>query len=670
MLSLQIDSSIVGEISDADMAAYIPAYGDRIATRRFCMEQQRRGGGDSKRLSLFEKLKRKMGTTSNKDQDLEEEPRMPPHKAYLRNNKRALKMTRKIELGWIHDKRQVRKRNGGGTRFLNISKNAAKAEILSNAKNLFFPNEKSTKGKWEEFSHDIVDFQEAYLDDGVSVGELYEAHKLGVLRFYLHTESLTNDEVNESEDEEGEVFREMEEGDDMHTEVDDQLTQTNQESEQPTHTVEDEQNTSKVLRSLCDTSEVFFGPMPGGPFLGDLDDTVVDLPIFLPIFQELEGNTNPHTSTPTRGEMVPAAPLIQEGEGNTNAHTSTPIPFEMVPGPPSPLSELLHVTVNLHRVNLLNELITQFKDEEMMTYTVKYSFIGEKGADVDGVSRDVYAAFWIELLDCAAEGAEARVPSLPAKWQEEEWKSIGRILAKGLKDHGYFPSRLAQAFTAAITFGERSVSPGLLYDSLMMYLSQSERDIVSAAFHEDLVGDDEDDLFELVDRMGVRTSPTKENLKALLLQAAHNQLIQRPKYALVNIAEVAGPTLRKFFPSVQEMQKMYADLKPTTRKVLKLFTASPTTPAENQSLGFLRQYIRELDEVPLRKMLRFVTGADVICVEHIKVIFTRWIGLARRPIAHTCGPTLELPSTYKDYPELRAEMENILSSNSFAMDIV
>ncbi|GAA6098883.1 uncharacterized protein LOC122142538 [Tachysurus ichikawai] len=25
-------------------------------------------------------------------------------------------MTRKIELGWIHDKKQVRKRNGGGTR--------------------------------------------------------------------------------------------------------------------------------------------------------------------------------------------------------------------------------------------------------------------------------------------------------------------------------------------------------------------------------------------------------------------------------------------------------------------------------------------------------------------------------------------------------------------------
>lgn len=212
MFSLQIDSSVIGEIDDATMAAYIPAYGDRIATRRFCMEKQRRGGDDLKRISLFEKLRRKMGTTSNKDkgQDSEEEHSMQPTKMCLRNNKRALKLTRKIELGWIHDKRQVRKRCGGGTRVLNISKTATKTEILSHAKKLFFPNEKSRKGKWEEFSHDIVDFQEAYLDEGVSVGELYETHKLGTLRFYLFTERLTNGD---------EVFTEMAEGADKQTDT-------------------------------------------------------------------------------------------------------------------------------------------------------------------------------------------------------------------------------------------------------------------------------------------------------------------------------------------------------------------------------------------------------------------------------------------------------------------
>lgn len=61
------------------------------------------------------------------------------------------------------------------------------------------------------------------------------------------------------------------------------------------------------------------------------------------------------------------------------------------------------------------------------------------GSDVDGVSRDVYAAFGTDFLDCAAEDADVREPSLSPKWKKEEWKSVGRILTKGLKDHGYFP---------------------------------------------------------------------------------------------------------------------------------------------------------------------------------------------------------------------------------------
>ncbi|GAA6101078.1 uncharacterized protein LOC113078290 [Tachysurus ichikawai] len=476
-----IDSSVVGEIDDATVTAYIPAYGDRIATRRFCMEKQRKGGDDLKRQSLFEKLKKNMGTlTSNKDtdQDFEEDHSMQPTKIHLRNNKRAVKMTRKIEIGWIHDKKQVRKRNGGGTRVLDISKKATKTEILSQAKKLFFPNEKSRKGKWEEFSHNIVDFQEAYLDEGVSVGEHYETHKLGILRFYLFTEHLTNED---------EVFTEMTEGTDEQTDaarLNERQKNATEDNEQLTQTVEDVVSTAVEIADLtylCDTSEVIFGPLQGGPFLEDLDDTILHEPI-----EEAQININAYSSTPVHSDTVPAGPL-------------------------SPTYEPLHVTVKLHRVNLLEELITQFKDEVIMSYSVKYSFIHEMGADADGVSRDVYAAFWTEFLDCAAEGADVRVPSLSPKWQEEEWKSVGRIMVKGLKEHGYFPSRLAQAFTAAITFGEHTVSPDLLFDSLMLYLSQSECDLLSTALQDALNGDDKDKLLDLMDRMGVRTVPELES---------------------------------------------------------------------------------------------------------------------------------------------------------------
>lgn len=77
-----------------------------------------------------------------------------------------------------------------------------------------------------------------------------------------------------------------------------------------------------------------------------------------------------------------------------------------------------------------------------------------------------------------------------------------------------------------------------------------------------------------MDHMGVKTVPTKNNLRAMLIQVAHKQMIQHPKYALDNIAEVARPILGQIFPSVEDMNILYEDIKPTTRKVIKMITAA------------------------------------------------------------------------------------------------
>lgn len=120
----------------------------------------------------------------------------------MKNNKMAAKTTRKIEIGWFHDGKQVRKCSGGGTRTIVISKHAKKSDILSQAKELFFPRGVSKKGPWETFSHYVFDFQESVLEDEISVGELYTVLKMGMLRFYLSTNSIPNsDELNVSDTE-------------------------------------------------------------------------------------------------------------------------------------------------------------------------------------------------------------------------------------------------------------------------------------------------------------------------------------------------------------------------------------------------------------------------------------------------------------------------------------
>jgi len=70
----------------------------------------------------------------------------------------------------------------------------------------------------------------------------------------------------------------------------------------------------------------------------------------------------------------------------------------------------------------------------------------------------------------------------------------------------------------------------------------------------------------------------------------------------------------------------------------------------------------------LEGFLRFVTGASVLCVENVAVMFTNLEGAARKPIAHTCASMLELPTTYDSFPQCREELNNILASGFWGID--
>lgn len=626
-------------MDDGTLAGYIPTYGDRIAARRFCLESKGANTTDSKKHSLLEKLKKKMGIDSNDEtnSDQAQTTKSKRTRQYAKSNKWAEKKTRRIELGWIHDGKQVRKRKGGGTRTLDVPKGSKKSDLINYAKDLFFPNGKCKFGDFETFSHDILDFQEeAVLDENVSVGELYNVLRLGMLRFYLCTKTHTSLDAEEYVEEKSDGNNvEM-----MNIHEDDQVTETIVILSSDFELDPDAQS---------NTSEVTFGPVLGELMAGELNDTLIYQPSM-----QFDGDDSDFTSVELPSTNADITPVSGDSASSSAASY-----------------ELVCVNIKLHRINLLEEMIWQFKDQTLLRQKLKFSFIDEKGADADGVSRDVYAAFWSEFMDRIAEGEEVRVPSLPNKWQQEEWKSIGRILLKGFKDHGYFPCRLAPAFSVALIFGENDVSDEMLFESLLLYISQSDRDLLTTALKADHLDEDQDELIDLLDRLNVTTLPTQDNLKGILLNAAHKHLIQKPRYAAEQMSSTASHILKEFFPCPQAVLQMYEEKKPTTKRFLKLLNASPTTQSENQSFRFLQQYIRGLDNAGLRRMLRFVTGSDVICVNKVEVLFTPVEGLARRPIAHTCGPTLELPWTYVSYPDLRAEMDSILlNQNSLEFSIV
>ncbi|XP_035984919.1 uncharacterized protein LOC110367624 [Fundulus heteroclitus] len=520
----RIDATVIDCMDDGTLSGYIPTYGDRIAARRFSLESKGTNSKASTKHSLLEKLKRKMGLDGSDDTNLDEaETSNPKRKTqHGKSNKWAEKKTRKIELGWIHEGKQVRKRRGGGTRTLDVPKGSKKSDLINYSKELFFPNGKCRFGHFETFSHDILDFQEeAVLDENITVGELYSVLRLGMLRFYLCTKSQISLDVEECGEEKS---------DESNLEMADIL-----KDDQVTETIDIQSSDFELdTDALSDTSEVTFGPVHGDPISGQLDDTL----IFQPSMQ-FEGEESDVISI--------------ELPSTSTAHFTSVSAYEASTSTAS--YEVVSITVKLHRSNLLEELITQFKDQTLLSQTLKFSFIDEKGADADGVSRDVYAAFWTEFMDRIAEGEESRVPSLPNKWQKEEWKSIGRVLLKGFTDHGYFPCRFAPAFSVALIFGESEVSDEMLLESLLLFICQSDRDLVTTALRPDSLIEDRDELIDLLDRLNVTTLPTEDNLKAILVSAAHKHLIQKPRSAAEQMSTTASHILKESFSTPQAIHQ-------------------------------------------------------------------------------------------------------------------
>ncbi|XP_063767224.1 uncharacterized protein LOC134883048 [Eleginops maclovinus] len=543
-----IDATVLDYMDDNTLADYIPTYGDRIAARRFCLQHSATAKTkESAKHSMLEKLKRKMGIAVSDENNNQETSTKRQKIHYATCNKFAERKTRKVELGWIHEGKQVRKRKGGGTRTLDVPKESKKTDILQYAKDIFFPNGKNKLGKFETFSHDIVDYQEeAIFDDAITVGELYSVLRMGVLRFYLCTKVPKDKDAEECVGEESKMNQQMQNS--MH-----------EEDELPLQTVD--------IEAFLDTSEVMIGPFLGEPMAGQLDDTLLyqpdlllneDTAIISVIFPSASSALIiPDTASDNSSSMsrsTSAAEIAPESAIDDVAGTSTD-------------SSVVNITLKLHRVNLLEEMIAQFKDSALLKHSLRYTYIDERGADLNGVSRDVYAAFWTQLLDHTAEGEDLRVPSLCPKWQEEEWKSIGRILLKGFQDHGYFPCRLSPAFAVSLIFGENEVSDDVLFESLLLFVCQSDRKLITTALKEDLSEDDRDELIDLLDRMDVTALPTRNNLKGILLKVAHKQLIQKPRYASEKMSLIAGAFLKDAFTSPQHVLDMYEEKKTNSQKV-------------------------------------------------------------------------------------------------------
>ena len=82
------------------------------------------------------------------------------------------------------------------------------------------------------------------------------------------------------------------------------------------------------------------------------------------------------------------------------------------------------------------------------------------------------------------------------------------------------------------------------------------------------------------------------------------------------------------------------------KKVLSNMTARPQNDGERDACKCLQRFVRDLDT---GKRVKFMLFTPAMMEDKFEVIVTRNEGLSSKQIACTCGPVLELPSTYSNY---------------------
>ncbi|XP_041440422.1 uncharacterized protein LOC121400700 [Xenopus laevis] len=496
-----------------------------------------------------------------------------------------------------------------------MGKDAGKQEIMDEGKCLFFPNGKSSKGHESLFKFDVCDFQQNSLSPDVTIGCMYDTIKLPVLRFYLTTEKInqncnTNACNSEFMNQPGILVTEPE------TYVEGAFTQNTVEEVQ-----EQDSYSSNIIIQASFASDIIVNS----------DDEIT------------------------------FAPIIGVEDLNDTLLWLEPSPIN------SPATENFHV-ITIHYANCMKDMIDAFCDPDILTKTLDVRRIlndnTEEAGSGSGVLRDTISHFWQEFYERCTLGALLKVPFIRHDFTAVTWKAIGRIFVKGYQDCGYLPCRLALSFTEEVLFNH--VYSNVL-DDFFYYVSSSEQEILSAALT-NFSAVEMEDILDVLDNYGCRRKISAESFKQTLLEIAHKEVVQRPMFVIDCWREIIKPLLNL---SPEELKKLYLELKPTQRKVLKLLEfPEDMTLKQKEVSKYLKQYVRELDQCTLPKFLRYCTGSDLIVTGKININFETMTTFTRRPVGRTCASILQLADDYTNFPDFRAEFNAVLESNIWVMEFV
>ncbi|CAC5363096.1 unnamed protein product [Mytilus coruscus] len=174
-------------------------------------------------------------------------------------------------------------------------------------------------------------------------------------------------------------------------------------------------------------------------------------------------------------------------------------------------------TLKIHRGTLsMMEMICYFKDPTLMNSPVSIIRVLPNGEQENAEDTG---------------GKTFKIPSLRHDFGYMEWKSVARIMMYGYKFSGYWPIQLAK------TFMEQCIAPGdeietkELMSDFYHFVSVPDREVFKKAV-DDFSSVDIDELLDALETHECKARPTDINIKLILKEIAHKEIIQAPKYII------------------------------------------------------------------------------------------------------------------------------------------
>ena len=114
----------------------------------------------------------------------------------------------------------------------------------------------------------------------------------------------------------------------------------------------------------------------------------------------------------------------------------------------------------------------------------------------------------------------------------------------------------------------------------MYYVTTDDREVLTKCLSGDLDCQD-DDLLELLSSYKCFKLPNKDNIKVLLMELAHQEIIQKPRY----VAQCWSPIITSLksdphFCSVKSIKELFMDLSPNAKKVIKALQPKANNESE------------------------------------------------------------------------------------------